>query len=89
MENGTQSITDKQRGLVRLGWATLAVSVLATAAGAAYGLWLGEGVELVLVAMLSFPVVGALVVSREPANTVGWILLGVGLAWALPVLPGA
>ncbi|MDQ3765738.1 MAG: hypothetical protein M3346_00080, partial [Actinomycetota bacterium] len=76
------------RALVLLGWVTLAVSVLATAAGTAYSLWLGEGADLLLVAMLSFPIVGALVVSREPVNTVGWILLGVGLAWSLPGLLG-
>ncbi|MDQ3660050.1 MAG: hypothetical protein M3454_03115 [Actinomycetota bacterium] len=76
------------RGLLLLGWATLVVSVLATAAGAAYSLWSGEGVDIVLIAMLSFPVVGSLVVSREPLNAVGWILLGVGLAWSLPSLVG-
>ena len=76
------------RPLVLLGWATLTVSVLATAADLSYALWSGEGADLLLVAMLSFPVVGALVVSRQPSNAVGWILLGVGLAWSLPSLLG-
>jgi hypothetical protein len=76
------------RALVRLGWTTLGICILCTAAGAAYSLWLGEGADLLLVAMLSFPIVGALVVSREPRNAVGWILLGVGLAWSLPSLLG-
>jgi len=77
-----------KRALVRLGWVTLAVAVLATAAGTAYSLSLGEGADFLLIAMLTFPVVGALVVARQPSNTVGWILLGVGLAWSLPSLLG-
>ncbi|MGI8790334.1 MAG: hypothetical protein ACR2I4_05560, partial [Actinomycetota bacterium] len=77
-----------KRGLALLGWMSLGACVLATAAGLAYSLSLGEGVDIVLVAMLSFPVVGALVVSREPLNAVGRILLGVGLAWSLPSLLG-
>lgn len=34
-------------------------------------------------AMLTFPVVGVLIASRQPRNTIGWILLAIGLAWAL------
>ena len=88
MENGTQGIKGKKRGLVLWGWATLVVCLLTTSTGLAYSLSLGEGVDFILVVFLAFPVVGALVAARQPHNTVGWILLGVGLAWSVPSLLG-
>ena len=88
MENGTQGINGKKRGLVLWGWATLVVCLLTTSTGLAYSLSLGEGVDFILVVFLAFPVVGALVAARQPHNTVGWILLGVGLAWSVPSLLG-
>ena len=36
-----------------------------------------------LVVVLMFPLVGLLVVRRHPRNTVGWLLLGVGLVWCV------
>jgi hypothetical protein len=33
--------------------------------------------------MAVFPLVGLLIVRRQPRNTVGWLLLGVGLVWAV------
>ena len=88
MENGTQGINGKKRGLVLWGWATLVVCLLTTSTGLAYSLSLGEGVDFILVVFLAFPVVGALVAARQPHNTVGWIMLGVGLAWSVPSLLG-
>jgi hypothetical protein len=32
---------------------------------------------------LAFPLVGALIASRRPKNTVGWLCLAIGLLWAL------
>jgi hypothetical protein len=77
--------TDRNgRKLVVLAWVALGACVLATAADFAYALWLGEGIDIILVLFLSFPVVGGLVLSRQPGSTIGWILLGVGLSWSLP-----
>lgn len=36
-----------------------------------------------VLALLSFPVVGVLVASREPRNAIGWVLLAIGLVWGL------
>ncbi len=35
------------------------------------------------VGLLTFPIVGLLILTRMPGNTIGWILLAIGLAWAL------
>jgi hypothetical protein len=45
------------------------------------GGWLGDLVFGVVV--LSFPLIGLLVLRRQPRNTIGWLLQGVGLVWAL------
>ena len=66
--------------------ACLSACVLATVAELVYSLSIEAAPDLFLVAMLAFPFVGALVASRQPSNSVGWILLGVGLAWSLPSL---
>ena len=72
-----------ERGPVLLAWATLGFSALTTAAGLAYSLWLGEGVDFFLAAGLSFPVLGALVASRQPRNSEAWVMLGIGLVFGL------
>src|SRR3712207_2688144 len=38
---------------------------------------------LVSLPFLAFPLVGALIASRRPHNTIGWICLAVGLLWML------
>jgi hypothetical protein len=38
---------------------------------------------LIFVSFLAFPMVGALITSRHPKNSVGWICLAVGLFWTL------
>ena len=71
-----------------LSGAGLALGVLAAAFGSpsatavSYPLWT---TYVFFPAVLAFPVVGALVASREPRNAVGWILLGVGLMGAVQV----
>ena len=77
-----------ERGPVLLAWATLGFSALTTAAGLAYSLWLGEGVDFFLAAGLSFPVLGALVASREPRNAEAWVMLGIGLVFGLFTIIG-
>jgi len=55
------------------------------------GGWNGNGNFLQNLAfglvVMAFPVVGVLLASRRPENSIGWILLAIGLAWTLP-LPG-
>jgi hypothetical protein len=38
---------------------------------------------LIFLSFLAFPIVGALIASRHPKNSVGWICLAVGLFWTL------
>src|SRR6266516_3149463 len=33
----------------------------------------------------AFPVVAILILSRQPRNRIGWILMAIGLGWALPL----
>ena len=39
--------------------------------------------------LLLFPLVGALIASRQPSNTIAWILLGIGLSWEFGTLVGS
>jgi hypothetical protein len=66
----------------RLAWVALAASGVLVMVGEVQSVHAGTGVDLFGVAMLSFPAVGALIVSRQPDNKYGWILLAVGGAAA-------
>jgi hypothetical protein len=35
------------------------------------------------VSLFTFALVGTLIASRHPRNSVGWILMGIGFSWAL------
>ncbi len=51
--------------------------------------WGGDGFAgevAFAVVVLSFPLVGLLVLRRQPHNTIGWLLHGVGLVWGLGAL---
>jgi hypothetical protein len=53
--------------------------------------WGTGGLSIVFVFMvpfLAFPLVGALIASRRPTNSIGWICLAVGLLWMLNILSG-
>jgi signal transduction histidine kinase len=66
--------------IVALVLAGLALSFLArVVADEAQGLW----GFLLLVPLLTFPVVGVLIASRQPRNTIGWLFLAIGLPWGL------
>jgi hypothetical protein len=84
-------LTDRQ--LRRLAWAgwwfvvaasasRLLTSTLAPVAPTWGGGLLTEYAFTTVV--LSFPLVGLVVLLRQPRNRVGWLLEGVGLAWTLP-----
>jgi signal transduction histidine kinase len=68
----------KQRSATRLAWISLAVVLLVTLGGQALALSRGESLDLFELFMLSFPVVGALIASRQPENAIGWLMLGIG-----------
>jgi len=80
------------RTLRRLAWAgwwfvlaatsSLVVSALSPTTGS-WGAGLVSQLAFVGV-VLSFPLVGLVVLLRQPRNRIGWLLEGVGLAWALP-----
>ena len=63
-------------GIASLVLASFAFSV-ATGAGA------GGADTLFAFVMLSFPAVGALIVRRQPRNSIGWIMLAVGVVWGV------
>jgi hypothetical protein len=53
--------------------------------------WGTGGISIVFVFMLpflAFPLVGALIASRRPHNSIGWICLAVGLLWMLNIMSG-
>ena len=68
--------------------ATVALIVLARSAQAPSGWDAERGVSdllasLTFISFLAFPLVGALISSRRPANPIGWNLLADGLLWML------
>jgi hypothetical protein len=69
-----------------LAWGLLGLFALVVAAT----LWLaargGEGDEGLSALLLGYAAVGALIVSRDRRNTVGWLLLGIALAFAVQSL---
>lgn len=87
--------------LRRLSWvvpvllaAVYAVSVPILLAGPTQqgGTWEGGGAltgVLFPAVVLTFPLTGLLIVRRQPRNTVGWVLQGVGAAWGLTALTDA
>ena len=67
----------------RLPWVTLGFIVALVVVAQAISVEAGLGVDGFAFASLSFPVVGALITSRQPRNALGWILLAVGVCLAL------
>jgi signal transduction histidine kinase len=67
----------------RVAWFVFATSVALAAAGGYLSVRNGEpllGNSFPIAAAISFPLVGALVVARQPQNTLGWLFLTAGLS---------
>jgi hypothetical protein len=76
-----------------LAWSLGGLSVGMFAAGVSFALlslFAGEaglsGDLLIFVPFLAFPIVGTLIASKRPENSIGWICLVAGLFWMLIVL---
>jgi signal transduction histidine kinase len=86
------------RSRAGLAWSVLALDVSLLAAGVLLSLANGSnssegsdwgtpvGAALVGFAFLAFPVVGALIATRDFSNSIGWLCLGVGFAFGLTAL---
>jgi len=74
----------------RLSWTLVGGCVIALAIGVAFHIVSGAivGTPLAIVfgtAMMAFPIVGALIVSRHPGHPIGWLFLAAGLANSLQI----
>jgi hypothetical protein len=90
------------RAAARLAWSLVTLSVALLLGGIALsrttrdtvpGLAYGDEAELgnaflTLTTVIAFSVVGAIVASRRPSNTIGWIFCGTGLVVGLATLAG-
>jgi hypothetical protein len=86
---GTKGMT--RRTAARLSWTLVGFSIATLASGVAFHSFstTGEGAALTVMfgtAMMAFPVVGALIVSRHPGHPIGWLFLAAGLANSLQAL---
>jgi signal transduction histidine kinase len=88
------SVRLSDRALQRWSWASFAFYVLSFVVSAVVQLldptmvtdWGSQSTfgDLAFIAMTAlFPVVGILIIHRQPRNTVGWLLHATGVAWAL------
>lgn len=82
----------EDRTLSRLAWVAFGLIALSFVGSLAWSVVNGAAQEpaawgdvarlwVEMIAMLSFPLVGVLVASRQPRNAVGWILLAIGFVW--------
>ena len=81
------------RSAARLAWTLCGISVALVVASLVFSV-LNAGVPeqgefstlfdaISVVSLLAFPVVGALVVSRQPRNTIGWLFCAIGLPFGV------
>jgi hypothetical protein len=74
------------RAAERLAWSLFAAFVVLVLATAGLMVAGRGGDEYISAFALGYPLVGALVASRQPANPVGWLLLAIGIGLALGAL---
>ena len=73
-----------ERTVRRLAWAVFGLIVLIALGSVVLSTVVAElRLTTTLFAMLPFPIVGIVIASRQPRNSIAWILLGIGLVWAL------
>jgi signal transduction histidine kinase len=74
----------KPRTAARLAWGILAFIVVSAVVSITLALESGR-YDIFFAAVLAiFPIVGVVLASRRPSNPLGWIMLGIGVVWALP-----
>jgi hypothetical protein len=79
-----RALVTAARGILVLTTALLLAALAAVATLARQGLVDARSSlpeVLFAIAVYSFPVVGVIIARRQPRNAIGWLLLGVGLAW--------
>ncbi|MGZ8632191.1 MAG: sensor histidine kinase [Actinomycetota bacterium] len=87
------------RSRARLAWSLFAGSIGATAIGLvlsltawrvsdAFAVTVGVSDVVLLLVSVMFSVVGVLIASRRPENSIGWLLLGIGVANGLSNVAG-
>jgi signal transduction histidine kinase len=76
----------KEQSLRRLVWTGLGLIILLTVVSQALSAHFGHGLDAFLIFVLLFPMVGAVIASRQPEHTMGWLMLGIGGAAALAAL---
>ncbi|MDQ3531679.1 MAG: hypothetical protein M3456_04800 [Actinomycetota bacterium] len=67
----------------RLVWVALGAITLVVLASQAFSVAAGVGADPTAVIILAFPIVGALIASRQPRSAIGWIMLAVGVEEAV------
>ncbi len=65
----------------RLAWGTFIAVTLIFAVGVGVGI-ASRSVDPFGILMFAFPLVGIFVLTRQPANRIGWILMAIGVIWA-------
>ena len=84
-----------ERGKVRLAWGLFISIVVMSAAGILFevlgtaqasGTWEDGGLvgDLIFIVTFSlFPIVGLVLATKRPSNAIGWVMLGIGVAFGL------
>lgn len=72
-----------ERTASRLVWVGLGCLTFLVLAGEAVSMAAGSAPDPAALMLLTFPIVGALIASRQPRNAIGWIMLAVGIGGAI------